>query len=84
MATEWKQASFKLTLTPKPCSKIEDVIQDAHRLAQELNVIVCFDCLLGHFNGCCMEVSSYHKKEWLLELWKNYLANMSQCKGELK
>lgn len=79
MATEWKQASFKLTLTPQTSSKIEDVIQDAHRLAQELNVIVCFD-----FNGCYMEISSNHKREWLLELWKNYLANMSQCKGELK
>lgn len=79
MATEWKQASFKLTLTPQMSSKVEDVINEAHRIAQELNVIVCFT-----FNGCYMEIGSNHKKEWLLELWKNYLANMSQCKGELK
>lgn len=79
MATDWKLASFKLTLTPQTSSKIDDVLNEAHRLAQELNVIVCFT-----FNGCYMEVGVAHKKEWLLECWKNYLENMSQCKGELK
>jgi len=79
MATQWNLASFKLTLTPQISSKIDDVLNDAHRLAQELNVIVCFT-----FNGCYMEVGAAHKKEWLLESWKNYLENMSHCKGELK
>jgi hypothetical protein len=79
MATEWKQTSFEMRLTPQASSKIEDVINDAHRIAIDMNVVVCFN-----FNGLEMRVSGNHKKEWLLGLWKTYLEHMSLCKGEAK